>query len=367
MALRKQPKPDSSLDSLLKSMRDSSFSEAEKGAKFEKLMRDALPHMPGYGDQFVRVVRWRDWDLRSGQDKGIDLVAQISPLYGGGWCAIQCKFYQEGAYLDKAGIDSFISESGKGFRDENGKPARFSQRLVISTTDNWSSNAESAIKDQHPPIHPIGLAKLRDFPIDWSNFKPKLRKTEKSPRPHQTEAKEKVLAAFHGGAERGKLIMACGSGKTYAALQIAEDYVGEGGSVLFLVPSISLLSQSLNDFVADRKLPHHYLVVCSDSSAGNREEEDDSIADLVFPPTTNSDNIRKHFQNRKKEPPRCWWFFPLITRCMLLPRRRANPNLTSLFAMRRIGQLALPWKSARRRTLSKCTTTSTSKAAAAST
>ena len=303
MALRKQPKPDSSLDSLLKSMRDSSFSEAGKGAKFEKLMRDALPLMPGYGDQFVRVVRWRDWDLRSGQDKGIDLVAQISPLYGGGWCAIQCKFYQEGAYLDKAGIDSFISESGKGFHDENGKPARFSQRLVISTTDNWSSNAESAIQDQNPPVRPIGLADLRRLPIDWSNFKPKLRKTEKTARPHQTEAKEKVLAAFRGGAERGKLIMACGSGKTYAALEIAEEYAKEGGSVLFLVPSISLLSQSLNDFVADRKLPHHYLVVCSDSSAGNREEEDDSIADLLFDPTTDSDNLCEHLQNRKKGDP----------------------------------------------------------------
>ena len=303
MALRKQPKPDSSLDSLLKSMRDSSFSEPEKGAKFEKLMRDALPHMPGYGDQFVRVVRWRDWDLRSGQDTGIDLVAQISPLYGGGWCAIQCKFYQEGRPLNKADMDSFISESGKGFHDENGKPARFSKRLVISTTDNWGPNAESAIQDQNPRISRIGLAQLRDFPIDWSNFKPKRRKTKKSPRPHQKEATKKVLAAFRGGAERGKLIMACGSGKTYAALQIAEDYVGKGGSVLFLVPSISLLSQSLNDFVADRKLPHHYLVVCSDSSAGNLEEEDISSADLLFTPTTKPGNIRLHLQNRKKDSP----------------------------------------------------------------
>ena len=303
MALRKQPKPDSSLDSLLKSMRDSSSSEAKKGAKFEKLMRDALPRMPGYADRFVRVVRYNDWELGDGQDKGIDLVAQISPLYDGGWCAIQCKFYQEGHPINKADMDSFISESGKGFHDENGKTAHFSERLVISTTDNWGPNAESAIQNQNPPVGRIGLARLRDLPMDWSNFKPKLRKTEKSPRDHQTEAKVKVVSAFKSGAERGKLIMACGSGKTYAALQIAEDYVGEGGSVLFLVPSISLLSQSLNDFVADRELPHHYLVVCSDSSAGNLEEEDISSADLLFTPTTKPGNIRLHLQNRKKKSP----------------------------------------------------------------
>ena len=304
MALRKQPKPDSSLDSLLKSMRDSSFSEAEKGAKFEKLMRDALPRMPGYGDRFIRVVRYADWELGDGQDKGIDLVAQISPLYDGGWCAIQCKFYQEGHLLNKANMDSFISESGKEFRDENGKTDRFRERLVISTTDNWGPNAESAIQNQNPPVGRIGLAQLRDLPMDWSNFKPKLRKTEKSLRPHQEEAKAKVLSAFKSGVERGKLIMACGSGKTYAALQIAEDYVGEeGGSVLFLVPSISLLSQSLNDFVADRKLPHKYLVVCSDSSAGKLEQEDISVADLLFNPTTKPGNIRLHLQNRKKGAP----------------------------------------------------------------
>ena len=300
MALRKQPKPDSSLDSLLKSMRDSSSSEAKKGAKFEKLMRDALPRMPGYGDRFIRVVRYNDWELGDGQDKGIDLVAQISPLYDGGWCAIQCKFYQEGHPINKADMDSFISESGKGFHDENGKTAHFSERLVISTTDNWGPNAESAIQNQNPPVGRIGLARLRDLPMDWSNFKPKLRKTEKSPRGHQTEAKVKVVSAFKSGAERGKLIMACGSGKTYAALQIAENYVGEEhGSVLFLVPSISLLSQSLNDFVADRNLPHKYLVVCSDSSAGNLEEEDDSAADLLVQPTTNPNKIRKHLQNRE--------------------------------------------------------------------
>ncbi len=92
--------------------------------------------------------------------------------------------------------------------------------------------------------------------------------------------------------------MACGSGKTFTALKIAEEYVKKGGNVLFLVPSISLLSQSLNNFVVDRTIPHRYFVVCSDVQAGNQSEEDISIVDLAFPPTTKPENIAGLLQQK---------------------------------------------------------------------
>ena len=301
-ASRKQPMPNFSFDSLLKSMRDSSFSEAEKGAKFEKLICAALPRMPGYGDRFVRVVRWHEWPLRQNRDIGVDLVAEIAPVYGGGYCAIQCKFYQEKTYLDKPDIADFIAESGREFRDEDNKPSRFRERLVVATTDRWTTHAEQTILGQDPPVIRMGLQTLREADLDWRNVaKPKaVRGKPKEMRKHQKEAKAKVVSAFKSGVERGKLIMACGSGKTFAALKIAEEHVGKGGSVLFLVPSISLLSQSLNDFVADRKLPHRYLVVCSDSRAGNQSAEDISVADLMFPPTTRQREIARYLQPSSK-------------------------------------------------------------------
>ncbi|MEU7384426.1 DEAD/DEAH box helicase family protein [Streptomyces sp. NPDC042207] len=49
---------------------------------------------------------------------------------------------------------------------------------------------------------------------------------KKSPRPHQREA---INAVFQGFAEhdRGKLIMACGTGKTFTGLKIVERLAAE--------------------------------------------------------------------------------------------------------------------------------------------
>ena len=287
-----------SFDERLAQIRDFAVSEADKGEKFEHLMCAALLCLPGYESRFVRIMRWAEWDLHVGQDTGIDMVAEIGEEYGGGYCAIQCKCYQENAYIDKKSIDSFIAASGRDFTDKNGKTARFQERLIITTSDNWSANAETGISGQNPPITRLGLATLRAAAVDWNVRKLQKIREKKKIRQHQQDAKNGVMSAFNRGVARGKLIMACGTGKTYTALKIAEECAGKGGSVLFLVPSISLLSQSLNDFAADSEIRHRYFVVCSDSSAGNREREDIAVTDLVFPPTTKAQNIAKLIKKR---------------------------------------------------------------------
>ncbi len=190
------------------------------------------------------------------------------------WCAIQCKFYREGYRIQKADIDSFFTASGK-------RP--FTRRLIVDTTDaQWSEHADEALHNQIVETTRVGLSDLEDSGIDWAAFarnKSVQLVEKKHPRQHQIEA----LAAVREGlqdADRGKLIMACGTGKTYTALQIAEALAGKGGRVLFLVPSLSLMSQTIREWSIDCTIPLRSFAVCSDVQVGVRKVKNDDLADM---------------------------------------------------------------------------------------
>ena len=258
-----------------------------KGAQFERLIRAFLLNEPTYADQFDDVWLWSDWPGRAGKpDTGIDLVAARRD---GGLTAIQCKFYDSAHTLQKADIDSFFTASGK---------AGFTERLIVSTTDKWSANAEDALNGQQILTWRLGVGDLEASSIDWSEYRldrPDVveLKPRKQLRPHQWQALEAVREGFEGN-ERGKLIMACGTGKTFTSLRIAEDLVKPGGTVLFLVPSIALLSQSLREWKAEHSPDHakrmRAFAVCSDSKVG-KKLEDFSVSDLAFPATTNTASL----------------------------------------------------------------------------
>ncbi|MDP3331461.1 MAG: type ISP restriction/modification enzyme [Methylococcaceae bacterium] len=240
---------------------------------------------------------------RHGTDVGIDLVAR--ERYTGDYCAIQCKFYDPASQLQKSDIDSFFTESGKVFSTNEGTKS-FTSRIIVSTTDKWSKHAEAALEDQQIPVIRLGVADLANSPIDWSRFSIKnpqdiTLKEKKSLRPHQQAAFEKVEAGFKT-ADRGKLIMACGTGKTFTALKIAEHLVNESGLILFLVPSISLLSQTLREWTAEANTALHCLAVCSDKKVGkNPNSEDISVHDLAFPATTNAHDLSKQISAAKNK------------------------------------------------------------------
>ena len=287
-------------DWALKKIRAEARSEAEKGRLFERLMSKALLEMDLYRDRFAKVWMWNNWPLKDGRDVGIDLVAKID---GGGYCAIQCKCYDKNNYIDKGGVDSFITTSGRHFTDEAGDSCNFDERLIITTSNNWSSEAENAIQRQTPAITRLGLSDLRAARINWDFAKPKTTAKKKTILEHQEQALAAVTHAFlEEKQERGRMIMACGTGKTYTALKISEKTVPLGGTVLFLVPSISLLSQSLRDFAADRGVPYRYLAVCSDSSVANNAEDsgDISSTDLPIPPTTSFEKVKEFLLNNNK-------------------------------------------------------------------
>ena len=269
---------------LLNELRASAISEVDKGAKFERLMKAFLLTDPVYAKQFKDVWLWGEWPGNGGKhDTGIDLVAQNR--LGDGNVAIQCKMYAPTSTISKDDIDTFLSESGK---------EGFVERIVVSTTDKWNAHAENAIKGQQIPVRRIGLSDLEGSPIDWGQFSfetPEVLVTvgKKSPRPHQIRAIDAVVAGF-GSHDRGKLIMACGTGKTFTSLRLAERYVSVGGSVLFLVASISLLSQTLREWSVEAGVPLLPLAVCSDRKStvrsANADNEDIATVDLALPATT---------------------------------------------------------------------------------
>ena len=266
----------------LDQIRAAAGSHAGRGALFERLMKRYFGQDPVYSDRFSHVWLWSEWAaLRpdiSGQDTGIDLVAEERE---GGCCAIQCKFHAPGTQISKKALDSFISASA---RDP------FTRRMVVDTGDAWGPNARKTIEGLKPACQVLRFNDLAERPIDWPNLQRQdpealyWRTEPFSPRPHQRAAVEDVVRGF-AEHDRGKLLMACGTGKTFTALCIAEIIAGVGGRVLYLVPSISLFQQSMRAWAEQRTVVHRYIGICSDTRAG-KNEEDASLRELEIPVTT---------------------------------------------------------------------------------
>lgn len=268
----------------------SATSQRDKGSKFERLLKRYLEIEPKYADQFSNVWLWQDWPGRDGQvDTGIDLVAE--DRYTGELVGIQAKFYDPARPLPKQAIDSFFTELGK---------APFTRGMIVSTTDLWAKHAEAALADQSKPIQRIRLQDFADSTIDWSLFsleQPEvmIQHPGKQPRKYQRAAIDAVRQGFELH-DRGKLIMACGTGKTFTSLKLVEEQVPVGGTVLFLVPSIALLQQTLNEWTAQADVPLRPFAVCSDTSVGRKQNEDVATHDLGFPASTDPVKLVNRFK-----------------------------------------------------------------------
>ncbi|QQN48258.1 DEAD/DEAH box helicase [Corynebacterium kefirresidentii] len=285
--------------------------KAKYGIAFEKLMVNFFRTDPTLRTQFDEVSRWVDWRYNGGKaDTGIDLVARR--VDDGTWMAIQCKFYASNARIQKSHLDSFFEASGHSFETENGSEY-FGSRMIISTTDHWSSHAEAALANQMIPTSRIGISTIAESPINWDVAFPGSEVRDKNiqinlsqretfePRPHQQTAIDKAIEGFKTH-DRGKLIMACGTGKTFTALRLAERVAEENGGkarILFLVPSISLLSQTLKEWTAQGRLDMRAFAVCSDSKV-SKKAEDIAVYDLEVPVSTDGEEITQRFASGKR-------------------------------------------------------------------
>lgn len=275
------------IDSVKRTQRD-------RGTMFELLTIAYLQNEPTYKRLFGNVWKISEVPEEYGipkKDTGVDLVAKERQT--GELVAIQCKFYGKDKKIRKEDIDSYLNEVGKTY---------YSKGLIVSSTDEWTQNADEALKNRNKDIQRIGLSNFYDSQIDWSEFsfsKPKEVKVfaKKTPRPHQVEAIKSVVEGFET-ADRGKLIMAPGTGKTYTSLAIAEELAAKKDGVyrvLYLVPSIQLLSQTLRSWNADTLYEMASIAVCSDRKVtkqkGVNELEDIAASDIGYPATTNFEKL----------------------------------------------------------------------------
>ena len=285
------------LQRILASFRAASVTEREKGTYFEELICVYLRNEPTYADLYSDIWMLADVPAEFGistNDTGIDLVARTRGT--GEFHAIQCKFYAEDHCIQKSDIDSFFTASGQ-------KP--FTHRIIVTTTNEWTEHAEAALFNQQPPVTRIDLHDLETSQIDWSKYQPDaapILKPKFDPRPHQQKAIKSVLLGLKG-EDRGKLIMACGTGKTFTSLKIAEEIAGSDKRVLFLVPSLALLSQTLTEWTQQSKTPLHSFAVCSDVEVGKKRKADDDVVqtfvhELRYPATTDARRLAEEMTKR---------------------------------------------------------------------
>ena len=289
-----------SFDELLDTYRDLSDSERMKGSYLEQLVGQFLENDGVHAPQYTDVWLWKDWPDRpenfTNKDNGIDLVAARND---GGLTAIQVKFYAPGYKIQKHDIDSFLSASSK-------KP--FTNGVVVDTTEgDWSKNALEMLDGRHVPVQRIGLTDFRHSNIDWATYDltapttPKLF-DKKVLRPHQHKAVQAALKGFEDN-DRGKLIMACGTGKTFTSLKLAERIAEDLGHarILFMVPSLALMSQSLKEWSDETEQTMHAYAVCSDNKVGRVKDTDltdVALHDLQIPATTDGARLIEAMNSR---------------------------------------------------------------------
>ena len=263
---------------ILDRIREESRDEAEKGRWFEQLFMRVALQEPEF--EIEEIWRWPDWPEREaltgldGRDIGIDLVARRT---SGEWVAIQCKCYDDGHVLGKGGIDKFLGGSQQPV---------FRLRWIVATC-RWGPNAERAIRNAHPQITQVDFRQYLNVQVEEEDASRPVQK----PWPLQAEAIEDAVAglAHH---DRGRLIMACGTGKTFTALRIAEEIVEDGQRILFAAPTIALVSQARREWLRQTTRRLECLVVCSDPTAGGRNENEDiRISELECPVTTDPAEI----------------------------------------------------------------------------
>ena len=275
--------------SVLNHIREHARSERSKGDEFERLMQKYFIEDPDYNDQFSEVYLWKEWaQFRTefdGTDIGVDLVAKKTDDT---YCAIQCKCYAEDTRVSKPHIDSFISASASEI---------FTSRILVNTGGELGENALRTIEPLGDKFRIIRFRDLENSPFEWPDLS--IQQPEQLTykqrkfhlKDHQQEAFDDVINGFKT-SDRGKLIMACGTGKTFTALKIAEEIAGTEGRILYLVPSISLLSQAMREWSEQRGVPHSYVGICSDTRAGDTTE-DSSIQELKIPVTTHPSEISR--------------------------------------------------------------------------
>ena len=283
------------IDEIFSRIVSESVDKREQGTRFERAVKFFLEQDPSWLERVTQVWLWDEAPTNDGkQDTGIDLVAEDAD---GSYWAVQAKCYAK-PKLAAGDVSTFFMNA---LADE-----RYGHYMIADTVSGYTSVLEEFMVS-HPDMDLVrlDLDTMRGSNLDWEAFIDGAESADRvthDPRPHQREAIDAVRTEL-ADHDRCSLVMACGTGKTLTSLRLAEEQVGEGGMVLFLAPSISLVSQSMRDWVNQARCRINVYVVCSDGKASKLSKADQEsygrLTDIPFPATTNPVTVAQRFKPRE--------------------------------------------------------------------
>jgi superfamily II DNA or RNA helicase len=220
----------------------------------------------------------------SPKDAGVDgIIETISGRYRG----YQVKFRSDRKSLTYAETATFF-----GLTD------CCDDRLLFTNAEDISDIAGE--RSDFGSIRGTDLDKLTpsDFVqiLNWLKNK-RVSFKKKNPRPHQKQALKAIIPAFKAN-DRVTAVMACGTGKTFVSLWVAESVASK--TVLVLVPSLALLRQTLKEWVQNTSwAKYDFLCVCSDATVSQGEDElIVKPTELEFSVTTDPAKVKKFIKHR---------------------------------------------------------------------
>jgi superfamily II DNA or RNA helicase len=281
--------------------RASALSNDEKGRHFERLVQLYLQTQPEYRTTLADVWLQRDVpaDVRKAinlpqLDEGIDLIAR--ERHGGYW-AIQAKFLTANdKRLSRRLLGTFTALASDTCSNIG--------LQVIAHTSAKRVGKHHLYRN----LREIGLDRWQD--ADWSLIRAAIagrvdaRPKPRRPKRHQRRAIAAAKKHFIGGkADRGLMLMPCGTGKSLTAFWIAEALGAK--TILVAVPSLALIKQSVADwtreFLAKDQKPD-WVCVCSDDSVGDLERDEfvGDVYDTGLPTFTDPEEIAKELRRPSK-------------------------------------------------------------------
>jgi superfamily II DNA or RNA helicase len=170
-------------------------------------------------------------------------------------------------------------------------------RITIANANKLPSAIDDRVRqsrilaDRFDALEPNFFDRLTTY-LKTQCIKPPVKK---SPHITQQEAIEVAVSYFEKN-KRGQLILPCGAGKTLASIWISEKL--DGKKILIMLPSLSLLSQTLREWATNASLPFRYLCICSDTTVdlGN-DSPMEKISDMDVPVTTEVEAIREFLKD----------------------------------------------------------------------
>ena len=298
------------IEDIIQQIDENSHSAKERGTKFEKVVQFYLQNDKKWANDIKDCYTWEEWQNKQGEERRLDLgIDLVVETHRGEIWPVQCKLYRPEGIINKKDINSFLAESSK---------EEYARRFLVFR-GVIDKNAEKTLANTHPPVQRLDIGHILGSGeyIDWDKFS-----FEKTPqkdatkpihelRDYQQVALQAVLTGLRD-EDKGKLIMACGSGKTLTSLRIVEAVAdqleeqknasADGHNVLCCVPSLSLMQQTLNQWTHHSKKKINHFAVCSDTRVGVTEE-DFHFTDLAVTPTTDPRQLKKQFARYATQSP----------------------------------------------------------------